>query len=399
MLAIISRSAAARRTISPCAHSMTAPIRPFSAELESEFQAARCAALAEINASTYWMVAALVMVFSAWDWYVDPRSWLLALPIRMAGAGIAIGMGLTQKWSGRIDWAPRIAKIRFAAVTLAIAGALLVLDQGYEFGIAGLVSVVLIGPYLALDRRDLLKLFALPAVGVALILSFGNLERFAVVNSTVFLTLAVLVSLILARVFETAHRKAFLLDQQLKREARTDALTGLANRRAMEATAARELKLARRDGSEVAVLLLDIDHFKSVNDRFGHEAGDKVIQSVAAAVKACLRETDFVARWGGEEFLVLLPGTDVPAAVRLAERIRSSLASATHDAQGLEKVTLSAGVAVMSGAREDATTTRWTSMVRLADAALYRAKAEGRDRVCVADPEAAGRAEPSASST
>jgi diguanylate cyclase (GGDEF)-like protein len=358
--------------------------KPFDAELEREFQASRRAALADINASTYLMVAALVMSFSFWDWYVDPRNWLMALPIRLAGALIAVGMGLTQKWSGRVDWAPRIAKIRFAAVTLAIAGALLVLDQGYEFGIAGLVSVVLIGPYLSLDRRDLLDLFALPAVCVALILVFGNLERFAVVNSTVFLLLAVLVSFILARVFETAHRKAFLLEQQLKREARTDGLTGLANRRAMEAAATRELKLARRDGRDVAVALLDIDHFKRVNDRFGHEAGDKVLQSMASAIKACMRETDFVARWGGEEFLVLLPGADTAAAVQLAERIRVSLSDTTHDVPGLGTVTMSAGVAAMSGACEDATTTRWTNMVRLADAALYRAKAEGRNRVCAA---------------
>jgi diguanylate cyclase (GGDEF)-like protein len=358
--------------------------KPFNAELEREFQASRRAALADINASTYLMVAALVMSFSFWDWYVDPRNWLMALPIRLAGALAAVGMGLAQKWSGRVDWAPRIAKIRFAAVTLAIAGALLVLDQGYEFGIAGLVSVVLIGPYLSLDRRDLLKLFALPAVGVALILMFGKLERFAVVNSTVFLLLAVLVSFILARVFETAHRKTFLLEQQLKLEARTDGLTGLANRRAMEATATRELKLARRDGRDVAVALLDIDHFKRVNDRFGHEAGDKVLQSMAAAIKACMRETDFVARWGGEEFLVLLPGADTAAAVQLAERIRVSLSDTTHDVPGLGTVTMSAGVAAMSGACEDATTTRWTNMVRLADAALYRAKAEGRNRVCAA---------------
>ncbi|MBL8519887.1 MAG: GGDEF domain-containing protein [Betaproteobacteria bacterium] len=356
----------------------------FSPEWEAEFQASRRAALAEVNASTYGFVAGLVMVFSAWDWYVDPGDWLHALPIRILGAAIAIALGVLQKQTGRVDWAPAIAKARFAATTLAVAGALLVLDQGFEFGIAGVVSMVLVGPYLAMDRRDLLKLYAVPAVCIAFIMVFGTLNRFAIINSTIFLVLAVLVGMILARVFESANRRAFVLEQQLKTEARTDSLTGLVNRRAMEAAAAAELKRARRNGGITAVMILDIDHFKSINDRFGHDVGDQVIISVSTAIQAVIRETDTLARWGGEEFLALLPSTHLADALALADRIRRAVASAPMPAENAAAVTVSIGVASSAEVTEDLTNTRWTHMLRAADSALYRAKQAGRNRVCSA---------------
>ena len=356
----------------------------FSREREAEFQASRRVALAEINATTYWMVAGLVLAFSFWDWFLDPTGWQNALPIRILGASIAIALGVLQKHSGRVDWAPTVAKARFAATALAIAGALLVLDQGYEFGIAGLVSLVLAGPYLAMDRRDLLKLYAIPAVGITLILSVGPFNRFAIVNSTVFLVLAVLVGLVLARVLEVANRRAFMLEVQLKTEARTDSLTGLVNRREMEEAAAAELKRARRNGAVTSVMILDIDRFKSVNDRFGHDMGDQVIIAVARSVQAVIRETDTLARWGGEEFLTLLPSTTLTDAAALAERIRLAVASAPMPMKGDEQVTVSIGVASSAEAHEDLTNTRWMQMLRAADGALYRAKENGRNRVCCA---------------
>jgi diguanylate cyclase (GGDEF)-like protein len=356
----------------------------FSREREAEFQASRRAALAEINASTFWMVAMLLMVFCLWDWYVDPTGWQNAFPIRALGAAIAIALGVLQKQSGRVDWASAIAKARFAATTLAVAGALLVLDQGYEFGIAGLVSFVLVGPYLAMDRRDLMKLYALPAVGIALILFLGPFNRFAIINSTVFLVLALIVGLVLAGVLEVANRRAFMLEMQLKTEARTDSLTGLVNRRAMEEAAASELKRARRNGAVTAVMILDIDRFKSVNDRFGHDMGDQVIIAVARSVQAVIRETDTLARWGGEEFLTLLPSTSLADATALAERIRQAVASTPMPMGADVQITVSIGVASSAEAHEDLTNTRWMHMLRAADAALYRAKENGRNRVCSA---------------
>ena len=159
--------------------------------------------------------------------------------------------------------------------------------------------------------------------------------------------------------------------------ARTDPLTGLANRRAFLEHAQAFLSAAARSGAPLALLLLDIDRFKAVNDRFGHGAGDAVLRAVAAALRGAIRVEDLPVRWGGEEFAVLLPGTDLPAAVALAERLRAAVRDGVpHPAGG--RVTVSIGAARLGLGPPDAAL---DAALRIADAALYRAKASGRDRV------------------
>jgi hypothetical protein len=144
-----------------------------------------------------------------------------------------------QRVSGRLAWPPTLAKIRFSASVLAVAGANAVVEQGYVIGLAGLVAVFLGGPYIVLDRRDYVPTTLLPLSGVALIMWWIGLERFAVINAFVFLALTLVVGLMLSRVFEATNRRTFALEHALMQEARTDALTRLANRRSMEETAAR----------------------------------------------------------------------------------------------------------------------------------------------------------------
>jgi hypothetical protein len=222
------------------------PTDPFSPAQEAQFRAARRAALAEIHVTTFWLVAILVMLFSWWDWFIDPIHWRTAFWIRSLGACVILASGLVQRLSARASWAPAIGKVRFAASVLAVAGALAVLDQGFLIGLAGLISVLLAGPYIAIDRRDILWLNGPPLILMALILYLAGVERFVLINTAIFVALAVAVSLLLARVFEASNRRAFLLEQQLMREARTDALTGLSNRRALGyPTAARWRKSAK----------------------------------------------------------------------------------------------------------------------------------------------------------
>ncbi|MGA1770074.1 MAG: diguanylate cyclase [Steroidobacteraceae bacterium] len=161
----------------------------------------------------------------------------------------------------------------------------------------------------------------------------------------------------------------------LAKAAATDALTGLPNRRAAEAM----IDTALQAGKPLALLSIDVDHFKDVNDAFGHEGGDAVLCSLARTLAAHLRSSDTVCRWGGEEFLVLLTGAEADEAVRIAGRLRR----AVRDESGgwLAPVTVSVGIA---WARQgDAT----PDVVRRADAAMYRAKGAGRDRVVVAGSE------------
>jgi len=158
-----------------------------------------------------------------------------------------------------------------------------------------------------------------------------------------------------------------------------DPLTGLFNRRFLVAQAPRMWRQARRDGTRVAAMMLDLDHFKRLNDAHGHAAGDAVLRSVAAALAATVRPTDVLARTGGEELVVLGLVADPDEAAHLAERLRTAVAnSRTSDGHA---VTASIGIALTRPVEgEDATDALWR-LVDRADAAMYEAKQQGRDRV------------------
>jgi diguanylate cyclase (GGDEF)-like protein len=174
---------------------------------------------------------------------------------------------------------------------------------------------------------------------------------------------------------ENAH-----LHGLVKAQAVTDELTGLANRRRFMEVVELELKRAERFQSPLGLLLVDLDDFKLVNDRFGHGTGDEVLRALSDVFRESLRDVDLAARLGGEEFAVLLPETDYSGAAGVAERLRASLASLELDAPEGERfgVTASFGVAVYPEAQSA------DELLRTADAALYRAKAEGKNRVALA---------------
>jgi diguanylate cyclase (GGDEF)-like protein/PAS domain S-box-containing protein len=167
-------------------------------------------------------------------------------------------------------------------------------------------------------------------------------------------------------------------NRHLEQLARRDTLTGLSNRLALNERLREEFLRMKRSGAAYVVLLIDVDHFKRINDTYGHETGDRVLQLLGALLAKEARNTDFVARYGGEEFLILLPNTDGNGGRVLAEKIRSAVASQAMPPAG--QVTLSIGLAVVipEDVNEDVA-------VRRADAALYRAKASGRNRVIDAD--------------
>jgi len=165
--------------------------------------------------------------------------------------------------------------------------------------------------------------------------------------------------------------------QQLQELAATDALTGLANRRRLTETLERELRRAQRDKRPLALVLLDIDRFKDLNDTHGHPAGDAVLRELGALLNQfAQRGSDLAARWGGEEFVLLLSNTDARQAQAMAERLRSQVQSSIADPAG-QPVTVSLGVATTTA---QATGTQ-EQLIAQADAALYRAKREGRNRV------------------
>jgi diguanylate cyclase (GGDEF)-like protein/hemerythrin-like metal-binding protein len=181
---------------------------------------------------------------------------------------------------------------------------------------------------------------------------------------------------------QLAQANAKLADKQEKLEhlARDDVLTGLANRFAANERFHTEFVCVKRSNEVYAVLMMDIDFFKRVNDSHGHAIGDQVLRRVAKTLQATLRESDFASRFGGEEFLALLPYTDLPAAIRVAEKLRQAVESSPDPVAG--PITLSIGVSLATPdqANEEVA-------IHEADEALYRAKRDGRNRVQAASEQ------------
>lgn len=352
--------------------------RRFAPDIEREFVASRIAGLVAVNSNTFWSIAIVVLGFSAWDWFADPVNWLAAFQIRVAGTALIVGTGLFQKLPGRANWLPLLAKVRLVVAVVTALVAALMLDRGYGYGVAGIVVIILTGPYLAIDARDLLATNAAALVAVSLLLITAPLSTFDAVGTIVFVLLAVAASTLLGRVIEVSNRRAFMLDLELHRDARTDSLTGLDNRRAMEERGPIEMKRAQRFGTPVSLILCDLDHFKAINDKHGHEAGDAALRTVARVLRGALRETDVLGRWGGEEFMAVLVDTTARPAVEIAERMRAAVSTAEFD-ELPGGATISLGVSTVDQVTKPGAA--WDSLIKEADQLLYQAKKEGRNRV------------------
>ncbi len=184
---------------------------------------------------------------------------------------------------------------------------------------------------------------------------------------------------LLTRQLQTYAEELERLNRELKQSADQDGLTGLFNHRYFLHALDVEVARATRHGRRLALILLDVDHFKNYNDTQGHPAGDRVLRQLADVLRESQREENVCARYGGEEFVVLLPETDREGAVVLAERIRStveSLPAVGGETQPLQRISVSLGVACFPEDGRDAAT-----LVHHADEALYQAKADGRNRV------------------
>jgi len=215
------------------------------------------------------------------------------------------------------------------------------------------------------------------SLGVPIDVAFADLRRLERRN---LLVLVLVTTLAVGVTWLGGERLLVRLFGQMQTMAERDSLTGLANRRRLLAVGQEEQRRARRFGHPLAALMLDLDRFKLVNDRYGHGAGDDVLREVGRRILATVRETDLPARYGGEEFAVLLPVTDLETAREAAERIRVAVAEAPIGTRrGPLSVTLSAGVAVLGDDTRDL-----GALFDAADAALYAAKAAGRNRVSVA---------------
>ncbi|RDH85524.1 MAG: hypothetical protein DIZ78_11335 [endosymbiont of Escarpia spicata] len=182
----------------------------------------------------------------------------------------------------------------------------------------------------------------------------------------------------MANAFQTMLNHLHATQRELEHLATHDALTGLYNRKALENRIEEELQRAARYNRDLSVFLLDIDHFKSINDTHGHQSGDSVLQCLAKVLEDSIRKTDYVARYGGEEFIVVLPETPLEEAMGLAERLRNSIAEHSVPLETDKKIKLTASIGVAAFPVHGQS---WQNLLGAADAAMYAAKNAGRDQI------------------
>lgn len=250
------------------------------------------------------------------------------------------------------------------------------------------------GAYSLRQLAALAALGSLHGITVLLVLMFIPVP--GLVNSLIPLCMLNFAGVIVLGSFLSEEGRRRHATRLLEKEAATDALTGLPNRRTFDAAASALLEESKGSGRHVALLMIDLDHFKQVNDRWGHDVGDRVLCGAATVIASEIQRGDLVARYGGEEIVVLLPDTRQEEALAVAERIRLAVkATVYHMHPGVLSVTVSVGIATCSG---DGLSFR--ELFSAADGALYDAKDQGRNR-CVAaprrrdgcwEPEAAGTA-------
>jgi len=263
----------------------------------------------------------------------------------------------------------------------AAIGSLLVgWESGFHYFLLLFIPAIVVG---SVRRQAILLVLAVLAFYLALDAACAAFAPLTPLSAVGFrLAKWINITLIFGMFFSMAslYRSIVLkAEQRLLAQANTDPLTGLANRSHFQSRAAVELARSSRTGEPVTLILADIDFFKRINDRFGHDVGDKVLVEIAALMTAKLREVDVLARWGGEEFLVLLPDSDEASALGVAERVRKGVQDACIESDGQRiAVTMSFGVTQVH-AEDDLQ----AAIVR-ADQALYRSKESGRNKVSCA---------------
>ena len=290
--------------------------------------------------------------------------------------GLAWNRGYERHY---LPWAQILIPVRNSA----IAAQLVRVAAHGQLDVLMLLPLLLLGPFYFMGLRYRTALFVVLLTGASMLAAAiaCHLPSTIAFHSGAFAVTSFVAFAVAAQEIEKRSRRAFLESQLVAELAQHDVLTWTKNRRVFDEYLPRLWRQAAEDGRELALLLLDVDHFKPYNDRYGHQAGDAALRKVAQAIQSCVRRPlDLVARYGGEEFTAILYDTDGARAASTAERIRKAVEALAveHRASRAGLVlTVSIGVAIVA---PDIRRTPGGAL-QLADEALYRAKSQGRNRV------------------
>ncbi|MVW60643.1 diguanylate cyclase [Massilia sp. NEAU-DD11] len=353
-------------------------LAPFADKAEADFDAQLDDGIARLLPVLGPVLGLFVVLFGMWDAWIDADRAATTLRVRVA----LVLLGAPAYAHGRLRWS---VPVRCVAVYATHAGAMAVsaalLRDGLLLALPALTGALFV---LALVEPRPRRWLATALSSLLLFIGLAGLALSgpALLDSVLLYALSIPLAGGVALVTLALRRRAFAAEQALLDATRHDNLTRALSRGYVTELALHDVALARRHGRRLAVAMLDIDHFKRVNDTHGHAAGDLVLRAVVDTSRRCLRATDYLGRVGGEEFVCVMPEASAADALACAERIRGAVA-ALHvpTAAGTLRVTVSLGVAVLD--REDGT---WEALLRQADAALYRAKNAGRDRIVLAAP-------------
>jgi diguanylate cyclase (GGDEF)-like protein len=353
--------------------SITSNVLPLDAE--REFTAKLDAELMQLLPTLGPLSGFVVLMFNVWDWLIDPVHAGLTLAVRAA----LVLIGAPAYLRTRLPWTPTQ---RCGYIYCTHAGAIVIseylLKDGFLYGLGGIAACVFAASVVTLRLRNFFLILALPSL-MFVVFTAVRMSLFGFINGMMLYVFSVGLAGIVMLVTRFFRQRAFLFEQQLIQISRHDSLTGAYNRGFLMELAEREVALAMRHRRPLAVAMLDIDHFKKVNDNFGHDVGDKVIKLLVQTCKENLRVIDHFGRIGGEEFVCVLPEAAQADVMLCAERLRASVeALHVETPQGELRFTMSIGVALLNSHHAD-----WNALLKDADTALYRAKREGRNRVAL----------------
>jgi diguanylate cyclase (GGDEF)-like protein len=351
-------------------------LRPLRGDFERELTGRHNAEMGQLLPVMGPLFGIAVLLFSFWDFMIDvERAWL-ALGVRI----VLVMAGAAAYFPSRLHWtSTQRSGVIFCTHASAIILAEFLLKNGFLYGLAGIVACTFTVPVTTLRGQTFVLMLAAPT-GLFIALSAISLTPLGFANNLMLYVFGVALSFVVLVTIRFFRQRAFLFEKELLHVSRHDSLTGACNRRYLHELAEREIALARRHGRALAVAMLDIDHFKDVNDTYGHDVGDRVLRDLVNACNDNLRMIDHIGRIGGEEFVCILPETGKAEALLCAERLRGTIEALRVDTpQGPLRFTVSIGVALLTSRHADA-----SALLKDADTALYRAKHKGRNQVALA---------------